>query len=331
MGQLRVLAGEPLLVIDFRYHLVSLIAVFLAVALGIVIGTTQLNGPLTTNLQDQVSGLQADKRALEAQTHQLQGQLDGVGAFDEAVGPTLVRDTLNDRSVVLVVGGGADVPTDVVEGVTALLGSAGATVTGTIRLTDAYSAPQTASNLQTYLTGQGMPPGLTLPATDDPAELVAAVLGQVLMVPGSGSDRAGTAPEQTATSSVLAGLEQLRVLSEDTSSVSPADFAVFLTAGAYTGQDADTRTTALLELATALDGHGSGAVVAGDAAALADGGLVAAVRGDATVAPTLSTVDNVDTAAGRVSTVLALAAEGRGTSGAYGTGADTQPVPPPAS
>ena len=34
MEQLRVLAGEPLLVIDFRYHLVSLIAVFLAVALG---------------------------------------------------------------------------------------------------------------------------------------------------------------------------------------------------------------------------------------------------------------------------------------------------------
>ncbi|MBA3410734.1 MAG: copper transporter, partial [Geodermatophilaceae bacterium] len=30
--------------IDFRYHLVSLTAVFLAVALGIVIGTTQLNG-----------------------------------------------------------------------------------------------------------------------------------------------------------------------------------------------------------------------------------------------------------------------------------------------
>jgi len=59
-------------VIDFRYHLVSLIAVFLAVALGIVIGTTQLNGPLTDNLQGQVTALQADKRSLEDQTQLLQ-------------------------------------------------------------------------------------------------------------------------------------------------------------------------------------------------------------------------------------------------------------------
>ena len=35
--------------IDFRYHLVSLIAVFLAVALGIVIGTTALNEPILSN------------------------------------------------------------------------------------------------------------------------------------------------------------------------------------------------------------------------------------------------------------------------------------------
>ncbi|MCU1607891.1 MAG: uncharacterized protein JWP46_4356 [Modestobacter sp.] len=311
--------------IDFRYHLVSLIAVFLAVALGIVIGTTQLNGPLTSNLQSQVSGLQGDKRALEAQTQQLQGQLNQIGGFDEAVGPTLVADTLTGRSVVLVIDS-RDVPADEVEGVTALLGTAGATVTGSIRLTPAYTDPGTATNLQTYVTGPGMPPGLTLPPTDTTGELVAAVLAQVLMVPG-----AGPKPEQSATSSVLAGLEQLEVLSKDTSSVSPADFAVFLTAGANTGDDAKARNTSLVQLVTALDEQGSGAVVAGDSAAAQGGGLLAAVRGDATVAPTLSTVDNVDTAAGRISTVLAVAAEGRGTSGAYGTGKDTQPVPPPAS
>jgi hypothetical protein len=37
--------------IDFRYHLVSLVAVFLALAVGIVLGTTALNGPLTRGLQ----------------------------------------------------------------------------------------------------------------------------------------------------------------------------------------------------------------------------------------------------------------------------------------
>ena len=89
--------------IDFRYHLVSLIAVFLAVALGIVIGTTQLNGPVLTNLQDQVSALQTDKRLLEDETQSLQTQLDSQGGFAEEVGPALVAGTLAGRRVLLVV------------------------------------------------------------------------------------------------------------------------------------------------------------------------------------------------------------------------------------
>jgi hypothetical protein len=44
-------------VIDFRYHLVSLIAVFLAVALGIVIGTTALNQPILADIKNQVTAL----------------------------------------------------------------------------------------------------------------------------------------------------------------------------------------------------------------------------------------------------------------------------------
>jgi len=316
-------------VIDFRYHLVSLIAVFLAVALGIVIGTTQLNGPLTDNLQGQVTALQDDKRGLEDQTQQLQTQLDDVGSFEEAVGPTLVENTLAGRSVVLVIGTGEGVTTGVVEGLTALLGSAGATVTGTIRLTEGYGDPAGDTELQSYLTGPGMPPG-TLPAeTDDVSELLATRLADVLMIPGAGGT--APAPEASATSTVLAGLEELEVLSRDTSSVSPADSAVFLTAGTLTGEEAGDRTAALVELVAALDARGSGAVVAGDQAADGDGGLVAAVRGDATVTGSVSTVDNVTTPAGRISTVLALVAEGQGTTGEYGVGEDTQPVPLPTS
>ena len=100
---------------------------------------------------------------------------------------------------------------------------------------------------------------------------------------------------------------------------------------AISGAHADSRTTALVQLATALDGAGSGAVVAGDLASAGDGGLVAAVRADQDATSAVSTVDNVTAAAGRISAVLALAAEGRGTSGEYGVGEDTKPVPPPAS
>jgi hypothetical protein len=329
MGQLRVLAGEPLHVIDFRYHLVSLIAVFLAVALGIVIGTTQLNGPLTDNLQGQVTALQADKRSLEDQTQLLQSQLEDVSSFDEAVGPTLVENTLTGRSVALVVAS-PDVDTEVVEGLTALFGSAGASVTGTVRLTETYADPAGESALESFLTGPGVPASVTRPATDDVDELLASVLAQVLTVPPAGTDVV-VAPSATDTSTVLAGLEELDVLSRDTSSVSAADFAVVLSTGTLTGEDADARATALVELATALDDAGSGAVVAGDTAAAADGGLVAAVRGDQAATAAVSTVDNVTTTAGQITTVLAVATEGAGTSGEYGVGEDTTPIPPPAS
>ena len=69
-------------------------------------------------------------------------------------------------------------------------------------------------------------------------------------------------------------------------------------------------------------------MVAGDAASAAENGLVGVIRADPNLSAAVSTVDNVDTAAGVISTVLALGQEGEGTSGKYGTGEDTQPVPP---
>jgi len=77
-----------------------------------------------------------------------------------------------------------------------------------------------------------------------------------------------------------------------------------------------------------MDSAGSGVVVAGDADSAGDNGLVGAVRNDPTLSAAISTVDNAASSAGQISTVLGLHAEAAGTSGNYGTGKDTQPVPP---
>jgi hypothetical protein len=322
MEQLRVLAGEPLLVIDFRYHLVSLIAVFLAVALGIVIGTTQLNDPILADIENQVTDLEQDKRALEDRTQQLQIELDTAQAFEQAVAPALVADSLAGRRVLLVVAG-EDVAPETVEEVDALIAEAGGTVAGQISLQPEYSDPSTSASLQSFVTGSGRPPGLQLPETDDTGQLVGSLLAQVLMVPPG-----GTAPDTAAVSSVLAGLVSLDVLSTDSSSVTPADYAVVLTAGALDGDDTEERNATLVELVSALDATGSGAVVAGNAAANSENGLVGVIRADPELAAAISTVDNVGSPSGRISTVLALGSEREGTSGQYGTGEDTQPVPP---
>jgi hypothetical protein len=309
-------------VIDFRYHLVSLIAVFLAIALGIVIGTTALNEPILADIKNQVSDLEGDKRSLEDRTQQLQAQLNTSEAFDEAIAPALVDGTLSGSSVLLVVTN-EDVAPDTVDQVTALIGEAGGTVTGTLNLRPEYSDPSSSSALQGYVTGSGLPTGVQLPEVDDAGQLVGALLAQVLMIPPT-----GVAPDGVAVSSVLAGLSALDVLTPEGDSVAPADYAVVLTAGAFTGDDAAERNATVAELVAALDSAGSGAVVAGDAASAAENGLVGLIRADPTLSAAVSTVDNVDTAAGQISTVLALGQEGEGTSGKYGTGEDTQPVPP---
>jgi hypothetical protein len=323
MEQLHVLAGEPLLVIDFRYHLVSLIAVFLAVALGIVIGTTQLNDPISADIEARVEQLEQDKRDLEDQTQELSARVETSDAFGQAVASPLVEGALTDSSV-LVIATSEDVTTESIEPVGGLLQDAGADIAGVLRLQPGYSDPATASALQSYLTSGGLPPGVELPETDDTGQLVGSLLAQTLMVP---TEDAATVPDGTAAATVLAALSELEVLTVESSTVAPADHAVVL-AGEGFQADAEERNGTLAELVSALDSAGSGAVVAGGAPAARENGLVGAVRADTELSAAISTVDNADTSAGRISTVLALVQEAEGTSGAYGTGEDTQPVPP---
>ncbi|MBA2553202.1 MAG: copper transporter [Geodermatophilaceae bacterium] len=308
--------------ISFRYHLVSLISVFLAIALGIVIGTTQLNGVVLDGLRGQVSDLTQDKRSLETRSQTLETQLSEGDAFGEAVAPVLVANKLANASVLVILA--AEIDGDLVDQTSTLIEAAGATVAGTLQLLPEFSDPQVAQDLQNYATSEGVPPGIQLPVTDDAAVLAGALLANVLMNPAEGTEPA----DPTAATTVLAALSSLGVLSLESSEVTGADYAVLLTAAALGGDDAAERNGALAALTEALDSVGRGVVVSGDAASAGENGLVGAVRADPGLASVVSTVDNVNVAAGRVSTILALSAEGQGTSGRYGTGEDTQPVPP---
>jgi hypothetical protein len=310
-------------VIDFRYHLVSLIAVFLAVALGIVIGTTALNDPISTDIEARVDQLENDKRQLEDQTRALTAEVDSADSFQQAVAPSLVDGTLSDTRV-LVVATSDQVTPELMEQVGSLVTEAGASVSGVVRLQPEYSDPESAGGLQSYATSPGIPAGVRLPETDDAGQLVGALLAQTLMIP---TESGASAPAADDVSSVLAGLSSLGALTVESASVQPANYALVLT-GAGFDADADERNGTLVELASALDSAGAGAVVAGTAAAARENGMVGVIRADPELSAALSTVDNVDRAAGRISTVLALGQEAEGTSGMYGTGEDTQPVPP---
>ena len=84
--------------VDFRYHVVSIIAVFLALALGIVVGTTALNGALLDNLKTSIDTLSTDKRALEGSVSVLREQVASDQRLVEQVAPTAARTRCSRRA-----------------------------------------------------------------------------------------------------------------------------------------------------------------------------------------------------------------------------------------
>lgn len=307
--------------IDFRYHVVSLTAVFVAIALGVFVGATVSGTPAAG--ASRVQELERDQQQLADRARALDAQLATADGFEQAIAPAVLGGTLPGRGVLLVATG-EDVPAELLEQVGGLVTEAGGSVAGVVRLRPAYSDPTSATGLRTYVTSPGIPAGVQLPTTDDAGQLVAGLLGSSLMVPAGGA----AAPDPATASSVLAGLAALDVLTVESAAVAPASHAVVLTAAGSDADDAAERNGTLLELVSALDAAGSGAVLAGTADSAEGSGLVAAVRSDARLAAAVSTVDNVERAAGRIATVLALGQEATGTSGAYGTADGTRPVPP---
>jgi hypothetical protein len=95
-------------VIPWRYHLVSIMAIFLALGLGVVVGTTVINPGLVKNLNNQTDGLKQDVRDLQKEKLDLESQLNTMTAFGEQAMPYLVGDTLLGRRVVIVTEEGVD-------------------------------------------------------------------------------------------------------------------------------------------------------------------------------------------------------------------------------
>ena len=294
--------------IDFRYHVVSLVAVFLALTVGIVIGTTQLDRVVLGNLRGQVSSLDTDNRALQRDVGDLHQQIRGGDSVTAALTPRVVAGALPHARVVLVA-----------------TPQAGAQVTGRVQLTDDYADPQRAADVKSYVTGGGQPAGFQLPESDDAVVLGGALLSYVLVRGGSG----GAGADQAAVSQVLSGFASLQMLRTEGGQVSPGDYAVLVAAEPVRGASVPDRMQALGQLAAALDRRGKGALIAGTAGTAGPDGLVGIVRADAGLAGAVSTVDDADTAAGRIATVFALAEQGRGRSGQYGSAAAAQaPLPP---
>jgi hypothetical protein len=308
--------------IDFRYHVVSLVSVFLALAVGIVLGAGPLKDPFTQSL---VSELTQQNKSLTADKDAAQAQVDRRDQFLSAVSPSLISNQLGGRTVVLVLMPGADTG---LSKLTAALKSAGAIITGRVSIKGAWSDPtqrtfrdQLATQLQDALPGGA-------PVTGSTDQVLAALLARATVT----AELVSAGRPDTQGQTILEGLQAGKLISVDGSLTGRATEALLIaapvvtsTAPSPTGTD---EVDAQVTIAGALDGSSSGAVAEGPPSAASAGGLLAAIRGDDTTSAEVSTVDTGGTPMGDVATVLALRQQLRGEAGSYGFGAGAdRPLP----
>ncbi|WP_423465027.1 copper transporter [Promicromonospora sp. MS192] len=315
--------------IDFRYHLVSLISVFLALAVGIILGAGPLQGAIGETLTEQVDALRAERTDLRTELDSTQTALDGDERFIEAVGTQIVPGSLEgDRVAVVQL---ADVSEDTQEGVLAQLETAGASVVSTTVLTDAWTDTADESSRETVADGLRANLGDDAPEDDD----AGTTLGTALALALTGSEGGGPGRSAQATD-LEAQLERFGFVEPGDDQTEAAQ-AVLLLVGAA-GQPQETADGATEEAEPAPDTWtavtravqqvSGAAVLAGPTEDPGD--VVQAVREDEEIAAEVTTVSGIGRLTGRITVPLAIAARLDGTVGQYGLEEDATAVLPPA-
>jgi hypothetical protein len=301
---------EPTLewgVISFRFHLVSLVAVFLALGLGVLTGTTVLNRGIVAQLQNQTDSLARQADRLREDVDALRGQSEMWAAFGQEVMGPLVGGRLADREVVMVTQDGTDDGS--ISGVRRALEEAGADLRALLLVSDRMSLGSATDRTELAdLVGADQ--------DADPAT-VAAAAAQAL------AERLALGPTGTGILEALIRggflIEEGPSLEEEgLRTVGGPDQAVVVMAGG----PAASRLQPARFLVPLVEGLvRSGASVA--AAEPANGEqqeppFVTLLRSDGEVSSSIATLDNVDLAPGQIGLILAMEDLLEGVAGHYG-------------
>ena len=317
--------------IDFRYHLVSIVAVFLALAIGIVIGSTSVLKGATLSVLEKTSSAERSKiDSLINQNDQLKQQRNADQSFAAASEGVLLHGLLPGARVVLVQAPGA--PGQVISGVSAALAQAGVIVTGQVQMQQPFFATASQSDLDT-LNRQLTPAGTTLRSGTAQAQAGQLIASAILTKNSPGQPPAGST--DASAKAILNGYAAGGFLSVSRPITGRATLAVVITpATPPSTDDANAQSQTLVTLAEQLNLADDGTVVAGQLAGSGPGSAIDVLRAGGP-APHLSTVDNADATSGQIVVAQALYQQlTGGKPGNYGSlpsasGAGPSPAPTP--
>ncbi len=306
--------------ISFRYHLVTIVAVFLALGLGVLAGTTVLDQALVDRLERETEDLTQANAEIRERLDAQSGVLDAMGAFGEEVFDALAPGTLLERRAVVL-------SHDLVEASTVTrtrdaLETAGAVVEAVFTLQSRMSLRDPGARAE-------MADILGLPPTEDGVTLRRTALERIAERLAFGPGRApGGRPNDVLTRLLSAGFLTVDGPGVDTTLEQvggPSTMAVVVGGGT---RDAAQASPLLVPLTGNLRVERLQT-----AAAQAFGSVVPFVRevreADTPATVELVTVAGVDLPVGQLGLVLGmqrLAVLGEG--GAYGVGPDATEVIP---
>ena len=307
--------------IDFRYHLVSLISVFLALAVGVVLGAGPLQNSLGTALNDQVTALRENRNATQAKLEQTETAVNERDSYITQAASSLLPGTLASKSVAMVLL--PDAKAEDADAITTQLKSAGATVTGRVSLTSTW-VDLSRENYRSTFSGQvqghlgstnskdangilGEALAKALTANDDSSRVLMDMLSVTV-------DKSGT-PFISVDSTPTAAAEMIVVVGPRPQASSGKGATV----EASPGEDPKA-------WAKALEGTAGRAPTVVVGSADGDGGVVGIIRSEKAK---VTTIDSVGQIAASVSTPLALASTRAGTTGHYGFDKGAEAVMPP--
>lgn len=330
--------------INLRYHIVSITAVFLALGIGLAFGASFIDRATVTALEDNLNEIEQQNDDLEASNSELRSELDQAAGIEEALREQglnqLVEGRLAEVPVLLLANEGVD--DGVVDATEAVLVAAGAELAGVLRVTDRFA-----------LDDQGevddLRAVLSLPEAG-PDQLLRAATRQVATILREVGAPATEPPDAVAVPPLLEALLANGFLALEPAEEAPEGFALVPEAGLRIVAITATGTDVVDEQFLGPVLRGSAAVDITDPEALppvivaahatippteegeeaARATLVELLRADEALRERVSTVDDLGTFAGLAATVLALAHGPGGQTGHYGTQDDAQSLLPPA-
>lgn len=340
--------------INFRYHVVSLIAVFLSLSIGVIMGSAVIDRAIVNRLEDQqtrldkrITGVEAENDALRAENRALK---DSAQELTEQGSQRLLAGTLTEVPVAVIATRGSE--SDGFDDLLSLLGTSGADQRGVLWLTDRFTL-DSDDEVRDLVAALNAPTTLSAGALRRIALTRLATALRQMAGPITIEDPSvATNPTTSTTDVVEVAVEAPRVfvalraagfVDFDAPEGQPDDIGPQLVPGTrlilLSGGTADVPVE---EVAVPfaeqllLDRVGVPAIGLLAAEDLAAGDesspdFVVALRQDDAVASRLSSVDNIGGFPGRLAAVLAIVDLGLGRVGHYGEGPGAQrllPAPP---